>query len=496
MKLRYLLISLFSGACITFSSCSADWLNLSPATSVPSDEIKTLEDAQFALNGIYRETSQHSYYGDNYWYYGDCRGTDVQARITGKTRVVPYYTFYVQATDNFNVTLPWNRPYLVIRQANNLIQRIDNHEIESGDAQALNQLKAEALSLRALALFNLTRMFGMPYTNDNGTSLGVPIVLKPEQPDYQPERNTVAECYDQVISDLTTALSLGIGKEKKDGHFNYWGVQALLSRVYLNKGDYKNAYLCATDVIENNGDLYHLYTREEYPEVWGKDFQAESIFELYIDANEPSEWGGGTGGEGAPSVYENRTDNEGWNNLILTQDYLQLINEDSEDIRLCLLEKSKTSRDPGLPIPAQDQPVFLTKFPGKNGDVRNNDICIIRLAEVYLNAAEAGLKEGGAAKDQGLQYLNQLIALRTTNAGQQVAPGDFSVARILKERRKELVGEGLIYFDYLRTQTPIERKGGWHHDLSQYKSNVIVHTDPRVALPVPQSEIDANPGIQ
>lgn len=74
----------------------------------------------------------------------------------------------------------------------------------------------------------------------------------------------------------------------------------MLSRIYLNKGDYKNAYLCATDVIENNGDLYHLYTREEYPEVWGKDFQAESIFELYIDANEPSEWGGGTGGEGAP----------------------------------------------------------------------------------------------------------------------------------------------------------------------------------------------------
>lgn len=496
MKLRYLLISLFSGACITFSSCSADWLNLSPATSVPSDEIKTLEDAQFALNGIYRETSQHSYYGDNYWYYGDCRGTDVQARITGKTRVVPYYTFYVQATDNFNVTLPWNRPYLVIRQANNLIQRIDNHEIESGDTQALNQLKAEALSLRALALFNLTRMFGMPYTNDNGASLGVPIVLKPEQPDYQPKRNTVAECYDQVISDLTTALSLGIGKEKKDGYFNYWGVQALLSRVYLNKGDYKNAYLCATDVIENNGGLYHLYTREEYPEVWGKDFQAESIFELYIDTSEPSEWGGGTGGEGAPSVYENRTDKDGWNNLILTQDYVQLMNEDSEDVRRCLLEKSKTSPDEGLPESAQNQPVFLTKFPGKNGDVKNNDICIIRLAEVYLNAAEAGLKEGGAAKDQGLQYLNQLIALRTTNAGQQVAPGDFSVARILKERRKELVGEGLIYFDYLRTQTPIERRGGWHLDLSLYNSNVIVHTDPRVALPIPQSEIDANPGIQ
>ena len=79
---------------------------------------------------------------------------------------------------------PWNRPVSGYPSANNLIQRIDNHEIESGDTQALNQMKAEALSLRALALFSLTRMFGMPYTNDNGTSLGVPIVLKPEQPDY------------------------------------------------------------------------------------------------------------------------------------------------------------------------------------------------------------------------------------------------------------------------------------------------------------------------
>lgn len=70
-------------------------------------------------------------------------------------------------------------------------------------------------------------------------------------------------------------------------------------------GKNKEAYDAATDVINNNGGLYQLYTRDEYPTIWGKDFQSEALFELYISTTEPSEWGGGTGGEGAPMVYAN-----------------------------------------------------------------------------------------------------------------------------------------------------------------------------------------------
>ena len=52
------------------SSCSADWLDLNTTSSVETGQaIVTLDDAQIALNGIYRLASGHSYYGDNYWYY-------------------------------------------------------------------------------------------------------------------------------------------------------------------------------------------------------------------------------------------------------------------------------------------------------------------------------------------------------------------------------------------------------------------------------------------
>ena len=39
----------------------------------------------------------------------------------------------------------------------------------------------------------MTRLFGMPYTLDNGASLGVPIEIQTTLEDHAPERNTVAQ---------------------------------------------------------------------------------------------------------------------------------------------------------------------------------------------------------------------------------------------------------------------------------------------------------------
>ena len=211
------------------SSCSADWLDLNTTSSVETGQaIVTLDDAQIALNGIYRLASGHSYYGDNYWYYGDCRATDVQARITkgdGK-RVSPYYEYNVLASDNLNIVLPWNTVYKVIRQTNNLIQKIESGSIQSSDTKELNRIKSEALVMRGLSLFNLTRLFGMPYTNDKGASLGVPIETSPSDPTHKPSRSTVAQCYEQVVSDMSNALS-ELRQETSNGYINYWAAQAL-----------------------------------------------------------------------------------------------------------------------------------------------------------------------------------------------------------------------------------------------------------------------------
>ena len=180
------------------------------------------------------------------------------------------------------------------------------------------------------------------------TSLEVPIETSPSDPTHKPSRSTVAQCYEQVVSDMSNALS-GLRQETSNGYINYWATQALLSRVYLNMGEYQKAYDAATDVIKNNGGHYQLYSYEEYPNVWGQDFQSESLFELYITLSEPS---GGTGGEGAPMVYANEATVD-WNNLILSEDFLNLLNEDPKDVRHCLTKESVIENNTGLPAAAK-----------------------------------------------------------------------------------------------------------------------------------------------
>lgn len=81
-----------------------------------------------------------------------------------------------------------------------------------------------------------------------------------------------------------------------------------------------------------------------------------------------------------------------WNNLILSEDYLNLLDEDPQDVRHSVMQVSAIANNTDLPEAARNRTVYLAKFPGKTGDPRDNNLCIVRLSEIYLNAAEAGLK--------------------------------------------------------------------------------------------------------
>ena len=492
MKHTFIYIAFASS--LLLSSCTGDWLNINPSTAVTSGQaITNLEDAQVALNGIYRVASAHSYYGDNYLYYGDCRAEDVQARVSKSSggRVSPYYEYNAIATDAFNITRVWNQPYIVIHQANSLIENIDAGSVITNNAPELARIKAEALAMRGLAMFNLTQMFGMPYTLNNGSSLGVPIETKSTDPTHQPARNTVAECYAQVIKDMTDALP-SLSTTQHNGYQNQWSVKALLSRIYLNMNDNTNALKYAQEVIDNGG-LYTLFTHEEYPTVWGKDFSSESLFEFYFTLSEPS---GGTGGEGAPMVYADNV--KDWNNLVLTKAFLDLLNEDPDDVRHTLTRLPQDPEKDVFPTGSTGQPKYLAKYPGKTGDVltgnpQDNDICVIRLSEVYLNAAEAAFKLGGEHLAEARTYLNAIVS--RANPAKSVSEQELTLERILKERRKELVGEGLALFDYLRNGKSVHRQGGWHLLSLPVDATTIAPTDLRLALPIPQTEIDANPNM-
>lgn len=457
---------------ILMASCNADWLDVTPPTSVETDKAITTEaEAQTALRGVYRYLSAHGYYGDNYIYYAEVKGEDMQCR-TDNSRGASFYRFDDKSGSSM-ASLCWNAPYVAIRQANNIIAQIETGKVV-GNAREIARVKAEALAARGLAHFDLAKLFGLPYTLNNGESLGVPIQTKAMGPEYKPARNTVAQCYQQAIDDFTLAIP-DLAQVRTDGAINVWTAKALLSRIYLYMGDMVNALSMAEEVMDGP---YKLWTNAEYASVWGQDFSSEVIFELIFNSIETS------GGEGAPNVYwEN-----GYNDIILTEKFLELLQEDPNDIRNEVTAHPTLNGVPDISSPRK----YLIKFPGKNrSNPMDNNMYVIRLSEVYLTAAEASFKQGDIDKAQ--KYLNAIVT--RANPDRSVLKEEITLDRILLERRKELVGEGHFFFDAMRTGRTITRKGGWHLSLGGNASEITT-ADYRIALPIPQAEMDANKNMK
>jgi len=121
----------------------------------------------------------------------------------------------------------------------------------------------------------------------------------------------------------------------------------------------------------------------------------------------------------------------------------------------------------------------------------SRDYFVIRLAEMYLVAAEAAMSQ--ARNDDAAQYITDLRA-RAIIPGKEtemaVTAGDINLNFILEERAKELAGEGFRWFDLKRTGTLIDRVKLYNLDAAP---NIQTF---HLLRPIPQTQIDrvSNPG--
>lgn len=479
-------------AAVGVSSCSNDWLDREPSTSIPTEKaITSYFDLVTAQNGMYDGLQEdQNYYGARMFYYGDVRGDDMQSTAAGK-RVHPLYEM------NYTYeTAPemWATPYNVIRRANNIIKAVEGGQVKDGVAANINDIVGQAYAVRALVLFDLTRVYSQPYYVTNGAGLGVPIVLTPGGYSDKVGRSTLKQCYDQIITDLNKAIPI-LGTAKKLGYVNSWAAKALLSRVYLYKADYANAYTTAVDVITKSP--YKLWATNEYVNAWSTGGNSELLFEIVNKGSD--DW---VDREAIGYLLSEK----GYDDYIITKSFYDLINENPNDVRLGVftipttLDKTGKKKINGVDVTGKK--IYLTKFPGRAdfspNDVRVNNIPVLRLSEIYLIAAEAAL-QGGATAADATKYLDAIVN-RADNS-KHVVEADVTLDRILKERRLELVGEGQRFFDAMRNGKTITRytgtaDKGWHSTLPDMKSASFDNTYYRAILPIPKVEVDANPLIK
>ncbi|WP_316838854.1 RagB/SusD family nutrient uptake outer membrane protein [Pedobacter gandavensis] len=391
----------------------------------------------------------------------------------------------------------WRMSYRVIFGANKIIDAI-----QDGQGAAFDQLKGENYFLRAMIYFNLARVYGRPYYQNNGDGLAVPLSLNSlVDKSYQPKRNTVKEVYAQIIADLEKASVL-MTQVKPNNYASKETAWALLSRAYLYMGgtatavntDYNTkAVEYADKVIASQ--KYTLLQGTAYSNSFAIDSKnnKECILSFRHDDASPNKineflilrdvFGTPYQGEYAASP-----------------DYMAILNQNPTDLRKNFITVENDSRITGTNKSRNSINKFNYQQIAPPGGFdfssqTRSGTPYLRIAEMYLNKAEALAKLGNTT--DALIALN-LVRTRAISTGAwtttSLAAANMTVFQaVLNERRLELAWEGHSSYDNFRNGLAMTRN---YTDYFNTSALTIEALDKRVVYPLPKPELEFNPNLE
>jgi len=145
----------------------------------------------------------------------------------------------------------WGFHYANINQFNTVLAGID--QATGGTNSQRRSLKAEALLGRAYEYFYLVNEYGTEY--DSGTAhtdLAVPYVTSNDVSQQVPGRSTIADIYQHIIDDLTTALpDLPADNSANRFRGSKAAAYSVLARLYFYARNYPDAQKNAALALEN-----------------------------------------------------------------------------------------------------------------------------------------------------------------------------------------------------------------------------------------------------
>lgn len=405
-------LSIVLATILTVYLISCDVLNTEPEASLDADT--SLADgvsAEAVLLGAYSRMQVSAYYGVHFTLSPDLAADNARyqgffdSQLEVNSGTVPISNLWIGDA--------WVNIYRVVNIANQLIAEVPG--IEDDAFANRDQVLGEAHAVRALAYFDLLRVFG--YYFDTASEYGLPLLLEPiENNDFNliPDlgRSSVADTYQQILADLDTAISLLTGYVDNT-RMSYWPAVSLRARVNLYARNYGAAFNDADAVIESG--IFSL------PENLGDVFlttgtSSESIFDLVFN------------------------------------------DQDQSSLYIFMFQRDEYNVDPSLTDSFEENDARADLFifdrnsdrSAKWSDSNNaNNVKILRMAEMYLIRSEAAVFDN-IDPNAGLDDLN---AIRNRaglgNAGPFADMDEYADA-LLHERRAELNYEGHRLFDIVR----------------------------------------------
>lgn len=314
MKLKYALSTL--GLSLALVSCSLD---VKMYDGVMAEDISNRNIFEVA-QGSYRLLKNDNGIIDAGVYFWNYGSDDLSWGGTSTDAKFKLYD-YTRSASSTMTEYAWELGYRTIGNCNLTIEMIEALGNERTDKHTVTM--GENYYLRALCYFLLVNEFAQPYSNNPTQNPGLPLKLNSNPDDLPQSRSTVAEIYDQIVKDLTDAITymtLPAGMSPKQNIYaTKEAAQALLARVYLYMENYDGAYDMADAVIKSG--RFELETGERYatyPQLVPED-NKETIFavrrtKLKDDA--------GTGRIGGLYIH---IDDKGWEEVFASSRYLELL---------------------------------------------------------------------------------------------------------------------------------------------------------------------------
>ena len=375
--------------------------------------------------------------------------------------------------------MPYEMYYRLIGNANVAIANIDN---AVGTPAEKNQIKGEALAIRAFSYFNLVQYYGKRYdaSKKPNSTLGVSLVLEPTKEGIA--RSSVEDCYAQINKDLDEAGKLLTSARAAKSHFNKNVVRGIQARVALVQQNWSAAAAFATEARVGGGALMSIaqyqdgFAEINNPEwMWGFDHLEDQstyfgAFHSYISSNFNS------------SV--NRQTPKTINKLIYDR-------IPTTDVRSKMWVKAPTAANSLTAPGGVRAPYMVQKFrlPGVPSTSTMGDVPYMRVAEMFLIEAEA--KARGGDNTGATKALFDLVKKRDPAYVTSTKTGDALIEEIMFHRRIELWGEGHRFLDLKRLNLPLNRNGIGHNAAVALIFDVPAG-DVRWEFLIPRSELDAN----
>lgn len=513
--MKKLYISMMLLGAMAFTSCDMD---LKPVGTLDEETaIQNAKDMRKFRNTLY--TNLRIVTSGAYVYLTDIQLDAFNGLISNGNNLSDFSFGQIFPT-NSSVSGYWGSCYTMISNCNALIdkgnQLLASPSTTDDEKVVYGRYIGEARFTRAFGYFGLAEHFSKPYTQTDPTTphSGVPLVTTYSptgDASKYPDRATLAATYDLIDADLAEAYTALKSYEEsgytdsdveqyetdKTAYLTSYAVAAMQARVALVKGDYKTAYEKATEVITSN--KYKLVARNSFKRMWTNDTGSEIIFQPFMSSTEK---GSSTGG-----VFQNKDEQDPY--YIPNYGTLMMFVENEGDIRY---DAWFTTYDNFLIEGTSYKAYIFCKYPGNStiNTTENqfiNKIKVFRTSEMYLIAAEAGARLGGEYLTQANQYLNDFCKKRYSGYTNKTYTAQQLLNETLSERKREFIGEGMLWTDLRRTNQGFQRVSDFEigdPDLDKI-SGVMFNLgknlkyeagDYRFTWPIPKDELDANPQLK